>query len=84
MPDERWERLEPLLPKTEPKPQSGRPRAPDQIALMGILFVLKAGSLGSTYRKSSAPAARLAGADRAAGSRLAPGGAAWLRDEEAQ
>jgi transposase len=41
--DELWERVEPLLPKTEPKPQGGRPRTPDRIALTGILFVLKTG-----------------------------------------
>ncbi|XXX53154.1 IS5 family transposase [Sorangium sp. So ce124] len=43
VPDELWERIVPLLPKTEPKPQGGRPRTPDRIALTGILFVLKTG-----------------------------------------
>jgi transposase len=43
VPDDLWERIEPLLPKTEPKPQGGRPRTPDRIALTGILFVLKTG-----------------------------------------
>ena len=41
VPDELWERLEPLFLKTESKPQGGRPRTPDRIALTGILFVLK-------------------------------------------
>lgn len=43
VPDELWERIKPLLPNTEPKPQGGRPRTPDRIALTGILFVLKTG-----------------------------------------
>lgn len=43
VPDGLWERIEPLLPKAEPKPQGGRPRTPDRIALTGILFILKTG-----------------------------------------
>jgi transposase len=43
VPDGLWERIEPLLPRHPPKPQGGRPRAPDRAALTGILFVLKTG-----------------------------------------
>ena len=44
LPDELWERIEPLLPKEPPKPKGGRPRVPDRDALTGILFVLKTGT----------------------------------------
>jgi len=44
LPDELWERIEPLLPKEPPKPKGGRPRVPDRAALQGILFVLKTGT----------------------------------------
>ena len=43
LPDELWERIEPLLPPEPPKPKGGRPRVPDRAALTGILFVLKTG-----------------------------------------
>lgn len=43
VPDELWERIEPLLPRHVPKPQGGRPRTSDRTALTGILFVLKTG-----------------------------------------
>ena len=43
VPNELWERIEPLLPRHRPKPQGGRPRTSDRIALTGILFVLKTG-----------------------------------------
>ena len=45
LPDELWERIEPLLPK--PKPRRfrfpGRKPVDDRKALIGILFVLKTG-----------------------------------------
>jgi len=44
LPDELWERIEPLLPPEPPKPKGGRPRVPDRAALTGILFVLKTGT----------------------------------------
>lgn len=44
LPDELWERIEPLLPPEPPKPKGGRPRVPDRKALNGILFVLKTGT----------------------------------------
>lgn len=44
LPDELWERIEPLLPEEPPKPKGGRPRVPDRAALTGILFVLKTGT----------------------------------------
>jgi transposase len=41
--DELWEVIEPLLPPEAPKPQEGRPRVEDRVALSGIIFVLKSG-----------------------------------------
>lgn len=41
--DELWERIEPLIPKREPKPEGGRPPVPDRQVLAGIIFVLKTG-----------------------------------------
>jgi len=38
-----WKRLEPLLPVVKPSPQGGRPRLDDELALNGILFVLRTG-----------------------------------------
>jgi transposase len=43
LPDELWERIEPLLPEEAPKPKGGRPRVSERAALTGILFVLKSG-----------------------------------------
>lgn len=43
LPEELWERIEPLLPKEPPKPKGGRPRVSNRAALTGILFVLKSG-----------------------------------------
>src|SRR5688572_29862715 len=43
VPDDRWEAIEPLLPKEPPKPKGGRPRVPDRAALGGIVFVLRIG-----------------------------------------
>jgi transposase len=43
VPDELWQRIEPLLPPEPPKPKGGRPRVPDRSALKGIVFVLKTG-----------------------------------------
>jgi transposase len=42
--DALWERIEPHLPPTPPKPKGGRPRVPDRACLTGILFVLKSGT----------------------------------------
>lgn len=44
LPDELWERIEPLLPPEPSKPKGGRPRVPDRAALTGILYVLKTGT----------------------------------------
>jgi transposase len=43
VPDELWERVEPILPKHLPSPKGGKPRKPDRLCLTGILFVLKTG-----------------------------------------
>lgn len=43
VPDELWERIEPLLPVHVPKPWGGRPPVPNRVALSGILFVLRTG-----------------------------------------
>ena len=44
VPDELWERIEPLLPRWENAlPKLGRKRLPDRLALQGILFVLHTG-----------------------------------------
>jgi transposase len=43
VPDQLWNRIEPLLPPEPPKPKGGRPRIPDRAALTGIIFVLKSG-----------------------------------------
>jgi transposase len=43
VPDELWAIVEPLLPKHQPSPKGGKPRAPDRVCLTGILFVLKTG-----------------------------------------
>ena len=38
-----WKQIEPLLPKVKPSPAGGRPRLDDELALNGILFVLRTG-----------------------------------------
>ena len=43
LPDELWERIEPLLPEPKPHPQGGRPPIENRKALTGILFVLRSG-----------------------------------------
>lgn len=44
LPDELWEKVEPLLPPPPPpSPLGGRPRKADRACLTGILFVLKTG-----------------------------------------
>ena len=43
LPDDLWQKIEPLLPLEPPKPKGGRPRLADKAALTGILFVLKTG-----------------------------------------
>jgi transposase len=44
LPDELWERIEPLLPPQPPRPKGGRPPISNRAALTGILFVLKTGT----------------------------------------
>jgi transposase len=41
--NELWAVIEPLLPKWPRRSRRGRPRTPDRIALMGIVFVLRTG-----------------------------------------
>ena len=43
LPEELWERIEPLLPPIQPSPRGGRPHVPHRQALLGILLVLKTG-----------------------------------------
>lgn len=44
IPDELWERMEPLLPPRKPHPLGcHNPRVPDRDAMNGILFVLRSG-----------------------------------------
>ena len=44
VPDDLWERIEPLLPRPAPrKSRAGRKRLPDRQVLCGILFVLHTG-----------------------------------------
>src|SRR5262245_10157004 len=43
LPDKLWEQIEPLLPRSPPRPKGGRPRLPDRQALTGIIFILKTG-----------------------------------------
>ena len=38
-----WKRLQPLSPVVKPSLQGGRPRLDDELALNGILFVLRTG-----------------------------------------
>lgn len=39
-----YKRIAPLLPVAEPSPKGGRPRLSDELALNGILFVLRTGT----------------------------------------
>lgn len=39
-----FKRIEPLLPTVKPSPKGGRPRLSDELALNGILFVLRTGT----------------------------------------
>ena|SRR5688572_30513249 len=43
VPDELWEKVEPLLPPAREAGTRGRPPVPNRAALTGILFVLKTG-----------------------------------------
>lgn len=38
-----WKKVEPLLPQVVPSLKGGRPRVSDQMALSGIVFVLRTG-----------------------------------------
>lgn len=38
-----WKKLKPLLPEVRPSAKGGRPRLDDELALNGILFVLRTG-----------------------------------------
>src|SRR3972149_965391 len=42
--DELWNEVGPLLPKSPPRPQGGRPRVSDRACLTGIVFVLRTGT----------------------------------------
>lgn len=41
--DELWISIEPLLPKSRPKPKGGRPEVPARDCLAGIIFILRTG-----------------------------------------
>ena len=43
LPDELWERLEPLLPKWRPSPKGGRPALPPRQVADGVFYVLRTG-----------------------------------------
>ena len=43
MPDEMWERIEPLLPKIRPGPKGGRPWVGNRQIADGIFYVLRTG-----------------------------------------
>lgn len=43
IPDELWERIQPLLPVERPKPKGGRPRIEDRRAMTAIFYVLRTG-----------------------------------------
>ena len=43
IPDELWERIEPLLPLPKSKPKGGRPRMADRPAMDAIFYVLRTG-----------------------------------------
>jgi transposase len=42
--DEQWQRIEPHLPKVNPSPKGGRPRADNRDCLEGILWLLRTGA----------------------------------------
>jgi len=43
VPDDLWERIEPLIPAEPPKPKGGRPRVPDRVAMAGIIYRVRTG-----------------------------------------
>ena len=43
LPDELWERIQPLIPPHPPQPKGGRPPLDDRKVLTGIIFILKTG-----------------------------------------
>lgn len=43
IPDELWEKIEPLIPPQKPKKKSGRPRKKDRKMMTGIFYVLRTG-----------------------------------------
>jgi transposase len=43
IPDELWERIEPLLPKAKAKPLGGRPKLDDRQVMTAIFYVLRTG-----------------------------------------
>ena len=51
-----WKKIKPLLPRVKPSPKGGRPRLDDELALNGILFVLRTGILGKIYPRNWASA----------------------------
>ena len=42
--DELWKKIEPLIPPSEPKKISGRPRKDDRKIMSGILYIFRTGS----------------------------------------
>ena len=42
--DEQWKKIEPFLPKPQPNPRGGRPRAPNHPVVEAILWVLWTGA----------------------------------------
>jgi len=42
--DEQWAKIEPLIPKSPPRPKGGRPRADDRLVFEAILWILKTGA----------------------------------------
>jgi putative transposase len=43
IPDELWERIEPLLPSEKPHPKGGRPPMPKRQAIDAIFYILRTG-----------------------------------------
>lgn len=43
IPDELWQRIEPLLPREKPKPKGGRPPVPARKVLAGVVYRLRTG-----------------------------------------
>ena len=59
VPDELWERVEPLLPKYRKSKRGGRPRADSRQVLDGILYVLRTGCQWKAVPREFGPASTL-------------------------